>query len=378
MPPPPLRLGINTLFYLPGEVGGSETYLRETLRALARRSEPPQFVFFTNAENHDRLRTEFPAAELVFCGIAATNRYVRILAEQIRLPRLVKRAKVNVLWSPGYTAPAVCPCPQVVSVLDMQYKRFPEDVSWLAARTMDVVYPLSARRSQAVVAISEFAKSEAVRFLRIHPDKVTVTPLAADDAFRRPAGPPPADVQGAPYLLCVAHTYPHKNIPVLVRAFTRLSAEIPHHLVLVGKARRGEAAVAEAIAAAPPGRILRRTDCSHRELIALYQHADWFVFPSLYEGFGLPVLEAMCAGTPVLTTREAAIPEIAGDAVLYADGRNEDAFAATLHAALSLPASERQRLREAARARTTAFSWDASAEKLWHVFLRTAHRKNTS
>ncbi len=370
-----LRLGVNTLFYLPGEVGGSETYLLETLRALSRRADPPDLVLFTNAENHRKLGAEFPRAELVASGVGATSRVARILAEQIRLPRLVKRARIDVLWSPGYTAPAVCGCPQVVSVLDMQYKRFPQDVSWLAARTMDVLYPSSARRSAAVVAISEFAKSEAVRFLGIPPEKVSVTLLAADSAFSRPDGPPPEAVQGAPYLLCVAHTYPHKNVAMLIRAFNRIAADLPHRLVLVGKARFGEPEVAAALKDSAPGRVIRFPDLRWRELIALYQAADGFVFPSLYEGFGLPVLEAMRAGVPVLTTREASIPEIGGDCGRYADGRDEAAFAAAMRELVALAPEDRARLTAAARTRAEGFTWDASAEKLWVVLVRAGAGK---
>ena len=371
-----LRLGVNALFYLPGEVGGSETYLRETLRALARRPEHPELVLFTNAENERLLRAEFPEAEIVETGIAAANRFVRILAEQIQLPRLVRRARLDVLWSPGYTAPAFCSCPQVVSILDVQYKRFPQDVSWLAARTMDVLYPSSARRCGAVVAISEFAKTEIVRFLGVPPEKVTVTLLAADPAFGEPAGPPPRETEGAPFLLCVAHTYPHKNVALLVRAFNRIAGEIPHRLVLVGKPRFGEPEVAAALANSPPGRVVRFPGLPWRELIALYQHADGFVFPSLYEGFGLPVLEAMRAGAPVLTTREASIPEIGGDCVRYADGRDEAAFAAALRAATILPPADRARLVAAARQRAAGFTWEASAEKLWYVLKQVARSPN--
>lgn len=370
-----LRLGVNTLFYLPGEVGGSETYLLETLRVLSRMPEGPDLVLFSNIENDGKLRAEFPRAEVVESGIAATNRFTRILAEQIQLPWLVRRSRVEVLWSPGYTAPAFCSCPQVVSILDMQYKRFPQDVSWLAARTMDVLYPASARRCAAIVTISEFAKSEIMHFIGVPPEKVTVTLLAADPAFGAPHGPPPEAVQGAPFLLCVAHTYPHKNVAMLVRAFNRVAAEIPHRLVLVGKARFGEPEVAAALKDSPPGRVLRISGVRWHELIALYQAADWFVFPSLYEGFGLPVLEAMRAGIPVLTTREASIPEIGGDAVRYADGCNEATFAKALLEAVNLPREERAQLVESARNRAADFTWEASTDRLWAVLKRTAERK---
>ncbi len=369
-----MRVGVNTLFYLPGEVGGSETYLLETLRALLRRELPPQLVLFTNAENHEFLSRAFPAAKLVPTGVAATNRFARIPAEQFSLPKLVKRAGVDVLWSPGYTAPWRCSCPQVVSTLDMQYKRFPHDVTWLAAQTMDILYPLAARVSAAVVTISEFAKAEIVRFLGTPADKIEVTLLAADPAFGVPSSVPLRTGDG-PYLLCVAHTYPHKNVAMLIRAFNRIASVIPHRLVLVGKARLGEPEVAAALAQSPAGRVVRLADVAREEMIALYQRADWFVFPSLYEGFGLPVLEAMTAGAPVFTTREASIPEVAGDAACYADGRDEAIFAAALSKAVVMSADDRARLVKAGRERARLFTWDASAAALWRVFERVVQSR---
>jgi glycosyltransferase involved in cell wall biosynthesis len=365
-----LRLGVNTLFYLPGEVGGSETYLLETLRALLRRSDKPDGVLFSNAENDGKLRREFPDVEVVATGVKATNRFARILAEQIQLPRLVKRARVDVLWSPGCTAPFRCVCPQVVTMHDMQYKHFPADVSWLAARTMDALYPGIARRCAALVVPSEFARREIVGFAGVDSARVFVTGEGVDPAFGAPSGPPPAEVRTAPFLLCVAHTHPHKNVALLVRVFNRLAAQIPHRLVLVGQARRGEAEVAAALANSPPGRVLRFSRLPRPVLIALYQFADWFVFPSLYEGFGLPVLEAMCAGAPVLATREAAIPEVGGEAVRYADGRDETGFAAALRMAVNLPREERARLVEAGQKRAADFTWEASAGKLWYVWMQ--------
>lgn len=367
----PLRLGVNALFYLPGEVGGAETYLLETLRALARRPDAPTLVLFANDENEPCLRREFPAAEIVSAKIRAVNRIVRVATEQIRLPRLVRRARVDVLWSPGGVVPLRCHCPQVATIHDLQYKRVPADVSWCAARALDVLYPATIRHCAAIAVPSEFARREIVELLGAEAGRILVTGEGVDPAFGRPAAAP--TVAGdRPYLLCVAHTYPHKNVAWLVRACNRLAAEIPHRLALVGQPQRGEPEVAAALRAVPPGRVVRFAKLPRNELIALYQAADWFVFPSLYEGFGLPVLEAMCAGAPVLAIRAGAIPEVGGECIRYVAGRDETALAAALRAALALPRAERARQIAAARARAAACTWDSSAAKLWYGLRQVA------
>lgn len=365
-----LRLGVNTLFFLPGEVGGSETYLLETLRAFMQRSDPPELVLFTNAENEPLLGSMFPDAKLVSTRVRATNRPARIICEQFRLPGLVRRAGLDVLWSPGYTAPVRCMCAQVITILDMQYKRFPEDVSFTGRVAMDILYPLAAKRADAIVTISHFAKSEVVRYLGVSAEKVSVSLLGVDPSFANPVGPPLSAVQDCPYLLCVANTYPHKNVAMLVRAFNRVAGAIPHRLVLVGKPRLGENAVVAALRDSQPGRVIRYADLSRQELIALYQSSAAFLFPSLYEGFGLPVLEAMMAGVPVLTMRETAIPEVGGDGVLYVGGCDEYALAEGIQHILSLDDDVRSRLVDAARKQASRFTWKQSADGLFEAISR--------
>ncbi len=357
-----MRVGVNTLFYLPGEVGGSETYLLEILRRWKRSGRPEEVVLFTQNENHERLSSEFggPGWSCMLSPFSATNRFVRIVREQTELPLRVRRAKVDVLWSPGYTAPVFCGSAQAVSLLDMQYKRFPADLTRLARITTHVlVQAATMDPRKRLLTISDFSKQDLLRFTRARAERIHVTPLAADPAFA------PADtrsVREPPYILCVANTYPHKGVDALVRAFALLEDAFPHQLVVVGKPRLGEPAVESAMRDVKrPGRVQRVAGCSRSELIEWYRQADVFVFPSLYEGFGLPVLEAMQSGVPVVTTRCGSIPEVGGDAVCYADPRDAPAFAKAISDCLRLPEVERLRLVREGLRRAGAFSWDRTA-----------------
>lgn len=372
-----MRVGVNTLFLIPGEVGGSETYLVQTLLAMVEHHADVQPVLFTNLENEPILRKtfdRFPHVAFHPLKFHARNRPHRILREQLHLPLAVRQAKVDLLWSPGYTSPMFSPCPQAVSILDMQYKRHPEDLSLAARLATDILVRLAARRCNAILTISDFSKSEILQYTAAMPDRMHVTHLAADPAFM-PATPQmeirrsishvlPTDIL---YLLCVANTYPHKNIAALVQAFGRVQDRLPHHLVLVGKPRRGESDVAEALRSLPdPARIHRHQGVDRSTLIALYQGADLFVFPSLYEGFGLPVLEAMTAGVPVLTTRMGSIPEVGGDCVEYFDPQSEGDLERRIREIAVLNASgldqgKRQKMITRARERAATFSWKRTA-----------------
>ena len=368
----PLAIGVNALFYIPGEVGGTETYLRATLRAMAEQAGADRLVVFTNLENHETLKADlaaFPGVSLVQLKFRAMNRMVRILREQIELPWRVRASGVEVLWSPGYTAPVLTACPQVVSILDMQYKAFPQDLTFTARLATDILVKAAARRAKRILAISKFSRGEIVKYTSAEAGKVEVVYLAASPAFGVPLSEETrTQVLGRlisttrPYLLCVAATYPHKNVQALIRAFGQLMPAIPHNLVLVGNARLGEPEVAQALAALPdPARMIRLPRLSEPELVALYQGCDVFVFPSLYEGFGLPVLEGLMAGVPVVTTRCASIPEVGGDVAEYFDPDDPMALSVSIQAVLGWSPAERQARVQSGRVFAKGFSWSATA-----------------
>jgi len=373
-----MRVGVNTLFLIPGEVGGSETYLRETLKALVVGHPAIELTLFTNRENDLLWRNLFGAYPQVAYSkldFQAANRFQRIVREQVQLPGLVRRAGVDVLWSPGYTAPFWAPCPQVVSILDMQYKNYPEDMTPLACWVTDVLVRTAARRSRALLTLSDFSKQEILRYIVAHPENITVTHLAVDVAFGNPV--PPELVLRVrqsllgfqePYILCVANTYPHKNVAALVDAFGRLQGRAPYRLVLVGKPRLGEPDVQQSLNRLADGaRIKRVEQVSHDELVALYQLADVFVFPSLYEGFGLPVLEAMMAGVPVVTTRCGSLPEVGGDVVQYADTPDAEGLAAAIRRVWAWSDGQRRDALAAARRHAGTFIWSRTAAQTLRV-----------
>lgn len=390
VPVQPTKIGINTLFLVPGDVGGTETYLRESLLAAVREYPEVEFVLFTNNENDALFRTlcaEHDNVCYVCLNFNATNRPLRIIFEQVKLPFAVRKHRVGLLWSPGYTTPFFTTCPQVVTVCDLQYKSHPEDMSALERIILDLLVRGACRRCEAVLAISEFSRREILSYGFARPEDVHAVLLGVDEAFAHHQSgekrkkriqellPSPA----TPFILCVAHTYPHKKVHVLVDAFKQIMEMIPHNLVLVGRARRGEERVVQSVEAVKDcRRIIRFKDgLPQGDLQLLFQSADMFVLPSVYEGFGLPVLEAMMAGTPVITTSEASLPEVAGEHAYRVAENTASALAEQILRLHALPAQERSRLTEDAQTWAKTFTWKKSVQQMFQVFFSVAKQNDS-
>jgi glycosyltransferase involved in cell wall biosynthesis len=375
-----MRIGVNTLFCIPGQVGGTETYLRCLLPEIARRSDD-EIVLFTHLENDTALRNDLAAFDSIRyerLSFKASNRYARIIREQTELVWRVHQANLDVLWSPGYTLPLLVRPKQVVTIHDMQYRSHPDDLGWLARLTTDILVRLAARRARYVVTDSEFAGREIATYTSATREKIRVVECGVDRLFGEPVDDTlRTDIRRlvghAPYVLTVANSYPHKNLPTLARAYGIAATDVPHALVIVGRERLGEPELKTTLSELPAtvgDRVIRLAGLDTDVLRGLYQMADLFVFPSLYEGFGLPVLEAMMAQTPVITTRQASIPEVGGDFVDYVDDATDaDELARRMVQALE---SDTARHRVAdAKDRATAMSWEKSATAVLDV-LRSA------
>lgn len=361
------HLGVNALFLIPGEVGGSQTYVVQTLRHLIPLLQCPCTVF-TNSDCDAFLRSALcdvmAPGGLFFdnLGFSARNRFSRILREQAQLPRHVSAAGCDVLWSPGYTAPLFCHARQAVSILDMQYRRFHADLSALAWLATHILVTLGSRRCDHIMTLSQFARDEIVRFTDVPPGKISITPLGAEMPFEASAVAE-ADALRGPYILCVAASYPHKNLPALVRAFDLIADSIPHGLVIAGGKGRGEGELLSAISQARHSpRIERLEWIDTVSLARLYSGADVFAMPSLYEGFGIPVVEAQLAGVPVVSTMSASLPEVCGDAAVMADDGDPASLAAAISSVLALSSADRADLVSRGRANARKYTWERTAE----------------
>lgn len=289
------------------------------------------------------------------------------IGEQFSVPRSFARTGAQLLHCPHYAAPIMTGGKLVVTINDLIHLIFPEYLSSLAARAYAAfMMRASARRADAIIAISQHTKKDIVERLGVNPEKITVTPLAVSKMFS-PAEKTSADK----YVLYVGAVRPHKNVTTLIEAFGLLNKResIPHKLVIAGKIKDGyENIVGEAVSRhAPDGKVIFKQSFSATELVDLYRGAEVFVFPSLYEGFGLPPLEAMACGCPVVSSNASSIPEVVGDAAITVDPRDAGGMAEAIGRVI-FGAALAKKLKMMGLARAKLFSWNTTAKQTANVY----------
>jgi glycosyltransferase involved in cell wall biosynthesis len=311
------------------------------------------------------------------------RRPARLAWEQAVLPRLVRRERAEVLHCPHYTQPVLAGVATVVTIHDATFFSDPQLHSPVKARFFRTATRLAAGRSAGLVVPSLATRDELGRFVGVDADRITVAPHGVDHAkFRPPTDAEVADLRRSlelgdrPFVAFLGTVEPRKNVPNLVRGWVAAAADRPHTPALVIAGGRGwDDSVDAAIAAAPHGLLIRRPGYLPMEqLPALLGGADVVAYPSLGEGFGLPVAEAMACGAAVLTTRRLSLPEVGGDAVAYTEPGAES-IAAALRDLLDDP-GRRDKLRAAAVHRAADFTWERSARRHVEAFERASRRQN--
>jgi glycosyltransferase involved in cell wall biosynthesis len=361
-----LKVGLNLLHLVPGQTGGSEIYARRLIPALLEGGSA-DLVLFASREGAPALRAEpwADGAQIVELPVTGASRGRRVLAEQTLLPRASRRARVDLLHNLFTTAPALPGVPQVTTIHDLIYKRFPEAHSGVRSLGMRALVPLSAKRSTRIIAISESTKSDVVSFLGVDPGRVDVTYEAA--GFTGAIDPQPEtalrerySLGEAPIVLSVSAHRPHKNLERLIDAIAVI--ERPFVLVIPGYETRWEDELAAHVRRRGVQERVRLIGwLSDAELECLYEAATCMAFPSLAEGFGLPVLEAMARGLPVACSNATSLPEVAGEAALYFDPLDVPAMTGAVERLLG-DAELRERLAAAGREQAARFTWERTAE----------------
>lgn len=366
-----MRVALNLVFLVPGETGGMEVYARELLPRLAEIPglEPVAIVNRRAAADADAPWNG--ALRSVVAPVDASDRKQWVWGEQRHVPRLAASLGADLVHSLASTGPArwAGGPPRVTTVHDLHYAVAPDAHFGVRGLGMRLLVPAAVRASRRVIAVSQATKDDLVRIVGTDADRVDVTHLATtpprDDAPPTSAADLRARLElgERPVLLSLAAKRPHKNVEGLIDALAGIPPKRRPLLVVPGYRTEHEAA------------LLRRADergvrddlrfpgwLSSADVEGLWQLCAAHVFPSFYEGFGLPVLEAMSRGVPGACSDRASMPEVAGGAALLFDPAEPTAIRNAIERLLT-DADLRERLRTAGLARAATFSWERTAQE---------------
>lgn len=352
---------------------GAANYTLNLIRALARIDPVNRYFVFVTPRNAHLLGVDAPN----FTPLLARcrTRPARLFWEQTRLPWLVRRLGIDVLHSPHYTMPVAKPCRSVVTFCDMTYQLMPELHRRWHRRFFPAMMRWSAHHADRLIAISESTRHDVIRLLGVAADRIVAIPLAGSPAFRvLPAAEVAAVCQRrglvpGQYLCYVGVLEPRKNVPTLIDAYARIAGAFPGvSLAIVGRNGWEYEDIFRRVTEHGLGdRVRFLGHVPQDDLVALYNGARAFVYPSRYEGFGLPILEAMQCGTPVVTTTASSMPEVAGEAALLVEPTDVAALADAIARLLSDDTVARD-LSARGIARAATFSWERCAADTLGVY----------
>ena len=367
------KVGINLLWMVPGVVGGSETYMARLLSGLAERPTRFDYTLFALPqfkEAHPELAQTFKTA---YAPVRGRMKSFRVAGESTWLLTQCKLRKIDLVHHAGGIVPLVRTNRPVLTIHDLQYLDYPEYFKRAKLTYLKTMLPRSAEAARLVMTPSQFTRRQVIERLNIDPSIVTVVPHGISP---REGREPAREVRdrydlAGEFFLYPAITYPHKNHLVLIRAFARLVESHPDMtLVLTGAKGSMEVQIGKEVKELDLEKNVKRLGhVPARDLDALYHEAVGLVFPSRFEGFGAPVLEAMSRSCPVVAADATALPEVVGEAGILVSPDNSGEWCQAMVRLLE-DSELRERLAAAGLQRSKDFTWESSADILEDAYTR--------
>ena len=364
-----MRIGIDA-HHLNGKPQGSRTYLLSLIRGLAKITASEELLVYSFSPEETRRLLDAPGL---------THRRVFPTSARLRLPIVVPALQMLdrvSLFHSQYICPPVSAIPEVVTIHDVLFETHPDlFVGAFSSRSVGLIRR-SAHRARRVLTVSEFSRRAILEQYNLAEERVVAIPNAVDhDRFRTLDEDETLrgvktryDLQ-RPFILHVGRIEPRKNLVRLIRAFHRVREKVEPslELILVGRKDFQFETIDEEIAGSKDASVRILSSVSDEDLPAFYNLAELFAFPSLVEGFGIPILESMACGTPVVTSKRGALAEVGGDAVAWVEPEDEDSIASTLENVLT-ETDEASRLRQRGLSRAKQFSWKDTARRTLEVY----------
>lgn len=367
-----MRIGIDlhTMTHL---MQGSRTYIYNLIRSLLEVDRSNEYVFYFPSPASLHANSLLRRSNTQLKTIAPASRYIRL---PLSFPLKLAADKID-LFHCQYMAPPICPCPYVISLHDIIHETHPQFYPPRLRFFMHHLYPLSARRAAKVLTISQFSKSQIAKVYRIPEERIVVTYVGVSSEFHpvenREAIDRVCEKYGVNdrYILFVGRIEPRKNIGTLIDAYHRLKSDynVAQKLVIVGMKDPLFADFYNCmLAKADNESVIFTGGVAQEDLPHLYNGADLFVYPSFAEGFGLPVIEAMACGTPVITSDTASLPEVVGNAGVMVPPQDLDKLTEAMYNVLSDP-KMRDRMNHEGLKRARLFSWRHTAESVQQAYM---------
>ena len=359
-----MLIGIDASRVQKEEKTGTENYSASIISYIAEIDKSNKYVLYTNKEWMDVLPVNFRVKQL-------KNKRLWTLAG---LSKEMLKNSPDILFIPAHVMPYIFPKKTIVTIHDLAFKYFPKAYSLSSRLYLDWSTKFAVEHANKIIAVSQNTKNDLVRFYGVDPEKVFVVYHGIDQDYLTFDSKPDDKLIlkkfgiNRPYILFVGRLEPRKNVATLLKSFSMLTKEkkLSHTLVLVG-AEQKNSNIQKIIDREKIGdRVIRLGYISKKDLLPIFSNADMFVYPSLYEGFGFPILEAFSLGVPVIASNASSIPEVAGDAALLCDTSKPFTLASTMSRLLH-DQNLKSRLIEKGKLQASKFSWQEAAKKTLEV-----------